>query len=92
MLMAKHIIKAAGSFPISKAILHNYKYTLEVSGQIGVDYATDKLAEGIENQTHTALKNIISILKEVKWELSNVVKTRVYLSDMKNYEKMNKIY
>ncbi|MDP3742492.1 MAG: RidA family protein [Candidatus Micrarchaeota archaeon] len=90
--MTKHIIKAEGSFPISKAVLHNCKYTLELSGQIGVAHITDKLADGIENQTRIALENIKSILKEIKWELSNVVKIRVYLSDMKNYEKMNEIY
>ncbi len=92
MLMAKHIVKATGSFPISKAVLYNHKYTLEISGQIGVDQANDKLADGIENQTRIALENIKGILKEVKWELSNVVKTRIYLSDMKNYEKMNVVY
>src|SRR3989344_5231465 len=90
--MVKKVIANPGPFPISKAVLHNHKYTLEVSGQIGTDTKTGELVEGIENQTAKTLEIIKNILQEEGWKLSNVDKARVYLSDMKNYEKMNETY
>ena len=88
----KKIIENVGSFPLSKAILHNHEYTLEISGQIGVDTKTGELAEGIENQTAKTLDNIKQILEEVGWNLTNIDKATVYLSDMKDYAKVNEIY
>ena len=89
--MVKKIISNQGPFPISRAILYNHKYTLEVSGQIGVD-TNGNLVDGIENQVAKTLDNLKNILKEVGWNLTNVNKVRVYLSDMKDYEKMNEVY
>ena len=88
----KKIIENVGPFPLSKAILHNHEYTLEISGQIGVDAKTGELAEGIENQTAKTLDNIKKILEEVGWNLTNIDKATVYLSDMKDYAKVNEIY
>ena len=88
----KKIIENPGAFPLSKAILHDYKYTMEISGQIGVDAKTGELVEGIENQTAKTLDNIKKILEEIGWNLSNVIKATLYLSDMGNYAKMNEIY
>ena len=90
--MAKKFIKNKGSLPLSDAILCDDKYTMEISGQIGIDIQTEKLAEGIENQTIHALEKISTILKEIGWNLENVIKVRVYLTDMKNYSKMNGVY
>ena len=88
----KTFIKNEGPFPLSKAILYDDRYTMEVSGQIGIDAKTGKLQEGIEEQTSRALENVKKALEECGWDLSNVVKTRVYLSDMKDYAKMNEVY
>jgi 2-iminobutanoate/2-iminopropanoate deaminase len=90
--MVKKFIENKGSLPISDAILYDDKYTLEISGQVGIDARTGKLAEGIENQTLHALGKISTILNEIGWNLNNIVKVRVYLTDMKNYSKMNEIY
>lgn len=90
--MTKRIIKSAGAFPLSNAILHDHKYTLEISGQIGIDAKTGELAQGIEDQTAQTLEAIKKILGTVGWDLTHVVKARVYLSDMKNYTKMNEAY
>ena len=88
----KKIIKNTGPFPLSKAILHDEKYTLEISGQIGFNGQTGNMADGIENQTNQTLENIKNIIEEIGWNLSNVIKTTVYLSDMKDYAKMNEVY
>ena len=89
--MAKKFIKSKSGFPISNAILHDDKYILEISGQIGVD-STGNLMEGIEKQTSQILNNIKTILKEVGWDLTNLVKVNIYLSDMGDYSKMNEVY
>lgn len=90
--MSKKIIKHSGPFPISNAVLTNNKYLMEISGQIGVNSETGEMSDDIEEQTIQTIENIKNILKEVGWDLSHVIKTRVYLSDMENYVKMNKIY
>ena len=90
--MAKKIIPFNGSFPLSKAIIHNQKYTMEISGQIGVNPETNQLEEGIEKQTDKVLQIIKEILENEGWALSDIIKTRIYLVDMKDYVKMNDVY
>jgi 2-iminobutanoate/2-iminopropanoate deaminase len=83
--------KVVGPYP--QAILHDSKYTLELSGQIGVDPATGRLVEGgIEAETEQTFKNIAAVLAEIGWDFSNVVKARVYLADMADYKTMNELY
>ena len=80
-------------FPLSHAILHNYEYTMEISGQVGLDPKTVKLVDGgIEAETKQALKNIEAILSEVGWKFDNIIKVRIFVTDMKDYQKVNEIY
>ena len=48
--MSRKVIPA-GKNPFSKAILHNEKYIMDISGQIGMNLETGKLENGIEEQT-----------------------------------------
>lgn len=95
--MAKKIIrsdkapKAAVYF--SQAVLHDSKHTLELSGQVGINPETGKLVEGgIGPQTEQTLTNIQNILASIGWKFENIVKTRIYLADMADYQAMNEIY
>ena len=90
--MVKRIIKSNTTFPISNAILHNQEYTLEIAGQIGINPITGELFEDIDDQTTQIFENIKGILKEIDWDLSNIIKVVIYLSDMKDYAKLNEIY
>jgi 2-iminobutanoate/2-iminopropanoate deaminase len=68
---------------------------LFISGQLPVVPETGKLASGsdeISAQAHQSLKNIQSILMVSGKKLSDVVKTTVYLKDMNDFEKFNKVY
>jgi len=65
---------------------------MEVAGQIGLDSRTGKLVEGIEQQTKQTLENIKNILSESGWTCKDVIKVRIYLTNMKDYDKVNKIY
>lgn len=62
------------------------------SGQIALDPATGKLAEGIEAQAHQALKNAQAVIAAsgAKWE--NVVKTTVFITNVDDFAKVNEIY
>jgi 2-iminobutanoate/2-iminopropanoate deaminase len=64
-----------------------------VSGQIPLDPRTNELVEGgIEAQTEQVLKNLMAILKEAKMGPENVVKTTVFLTDLRDFAKMNEVY
>ena len=64
-----------------------------VSGQIPIDPKTNEMVEGgIEAQTEQVLKNLMAVLKEAKMGPENVVKTTVFLSDLKDFAKMNEVY
>ncbi len=63
------------------------------SGQLPIDPATGEFAEGgIKEQTRQSLTNVIHVLAETGIDLSHVVKTTVFLSDMANFAAMNEVY
>ena len=66
---------------------------LFASGQLGLDPATGTFAEGgIEAQTRQAFQNVKAILAEAGFEMTDVVKTTVYLADMQDFAVVNEIY
>lgn len=63
------------------------------SGQIALDPETAILAKGgIAEQTHQILKNIRAVLEAAGSDLAHVVKTTVFLTNMSDFEAMNKVY
>ena len=46
----------------------------------------------LEKETIQVMKNIEAILSETDMTFKNVIKTTIFLSDMKNFEIINKIY
>jgi 2-iminobutanoate/2-iminopropanoate deaminase len=62
------------------------------SGQIGLDPPTGKLAQGIEEQTKRALDNLEAVLESAGVSFKNVVKTTVFVQDLKDFAVVNKIY
>ncbi len=63
-----------------------------VSGQIGIDPATGKLAQRVEDQAEQALVNLESILVCSGSDMAHVVKTTVFVTDMGQFANVNKIY
>ncbi|MEI7660946.1 MAG: RidA family protein [Bacteroidota bacterium] len=81
--------KAIG--PYSQAVEANG--IVFISGQIPLDPATGKFAEGgITEQTEQVMKNIGAILSEAGLSFSDVVKSTCLLSDMDNFAAMNAVY
>ncbi|MDD6784210.1 MAG: RidA family protein [Bacteroidaceae bacterium] len=63
------------------------------SGQVPINPETNNFVEGgIKEQTRQALLNAQNILRQAGLELSNVVKTTVFLSDMNDFVAMNEVY
>ena len=93
--MAKEVIatkNAPGAIgPYSQAIKANG--FVFASGQLGLVPATGEFAEGgSEEQTRQSLTNVKSVLEAAGSGLEKVVKTTVFLKDIKDFAAMNKVY
>ena len=77
--------------PYSQAVrFGNLMYT---AGQIPLNPETGKVvAEDVESQTRQALDNLQAVVRAAGAELSQVIKTTVFLKDMNDFAAVNKIY
>ena len=78
--------------PYSQAILAgNWLYC---SGQIALDPSSGTIigSGNVEEETSKVLANLLAVLNEVNADFSNVVKTTIYLKNIEDFEKVNKIY
>jgi 2-iminobutanoate/2-iminopropanoate deaminase len=63
------------------------------AGQIPIVPATGELVRGdIKSQTKQVLENLKAILEKAGSSLARVVKTTVYMRDMKEFAEMNEVY
>ncbi len=62
------------------------------SGQVGIDPATKKLADGIEAQTEQALNKLAAVLKAAGSGMAEVVKTTLWLTDASDFAAVNAVY
>lgn len=66
---------------------------LFLSGQVGQDPATGRLAEGgVAAQTEQALRNLALVLEAAGRSMDDVVRVGVYLADMGDFAAMNEVY
>jgi len=81
--------KAIG--PYSQAILING--VLYSSGQIAIDPEKGTLVEGDAiMQAKQVFGNLENILRSAEMNFSNVVKITLYLSDLKDFQKVNSVF
>jgi len=67
--------------------------TVYLSGQIGIDPATNQLvAGGTEAEARRVMENLGAVLKEAGVGYGNVVKTTIYMVDLAEFAKVNEIY
>ena len=77
--------------PYNQAVLNNG--TLYISGQIPANPATGEIVkESIEAETQQVMQNLKAILEEAGMGFSNIVKTSIFITDMKNFALVNKVY
>lgn len=81
--------KALG--PYSQAIrIEGLVYT---AGQVGLEPTTMEMVDGgIEAQTRQVLTNLKHVLESADSGLNFVVKTTVFLQDMRDFANMNSVY
>lgn len=66
---------------------------LFVSGQLPIDPTTGELIAGdIAQQTHTIMRNISEICQAAGTDLTQVVKTTIFLADLGNFDTVNSAY
>jgi 2-iminobutanoate/2-iminopropanoate deaminase len=66
---------------------------LFLSGQVALDPATGKLVAGdIGAQTEQIFTNLSAVLEAAVKSFDDVMKTTVYLADMKDFGAMNTVY
>jgi 2-iminobutanoate/2-iminopropanoate deaminase len=77
--------------PYSWAIL--IEDTLFISGMVGQDVPANRLVtDSFEQQAEQAFRNIGTILESADMGFENVVSSRVYLSDSRDFQSMNQLY
>ena len=93
--MTNRIIKTdkapAAIGPYSQAVAANgFVYT---AGQIALDPSTGQVvAGGVAEQTEQVLKNLGAVLEAAGSSWTNVVKTTVFLKDMRDFPTVNEVY
>jgi len=77
--------------PYSQAIrAQGFVFT---AGQIAIDPATGKLVAGdVKTQTRQALQNLSAVLEAAGSSIAQVVKTTVFLADIRTYPEVNAVY
>lgn len=65
---------------------------LFISGQLPVNPVTGDIPEGIQAQTKQALHNIKAILHEAGLNVADIVKTTVFMKDLRNFTLANEVY
>jgi 2-iminobutanoate/2-iminopropanoate deaminase len=66
--------------------------TLYTAGQVGIDAETRSVPDGIRAQTRQVLLNLRGVLAMAGADLSDVVKTTVFLTDMADFAEFNEAY
>lgn len=77
--------------PYNQAVLS--KDTLLTSGQIALNPTTGSLViDSIEAETKQVMENLKAILEEAEMTFENVVKSTIFISNMKNFSRINEVY
>ncbi len=63
------------------------------SGQIGIEPSSGRLVDGgVEAETRRALENLRGVLDTAGLGFQDVVKTTLFMTDLRNFELVNRIY
>ncbi len=84
-----HTIKAVGPY----SAYRKSGNLIFISGQLPLDPNINAIiSNNIEDQAEQSLKNLRTLLEEQNLDMSAIVKTTVFLADIKDFDAMNKIY
>ena len=67
--------------------------TLYTSGQIAINPANGELVlDDIKTETKQVMENVKAVLDAAEMTFENIVKTSIFISDMKNFGAINEVY
>jgi len=88
--MKKEVFGANGGTVSEATVAGGFAF---ISGQIAWDLETYEVSHGtIEEEARMALTNLKTMVEKVGATLDDVVKCDVFLSSMKDFDKMNEVY
>jgi|TARA_B100001996_G_scaffold382496_1_gene374477 2-iminobutanoate/2-iminopropanoate deaminase len=77
--------------PYNQAVIADK--TLYLSGQIAIDVNSKEMIDGtIEEETERIMQNIKAILVEANLNFEDVIKSTIFTTDLKSFDKINKTY
>lgn len=77
--------------PYNQAVLSGN--TLYTSGQIAIDPSSGELKNNsIKEETSLVMENMKAVLAAANMTFENVVKTSIFISDMRSFSEINKVY
>ena len=77
--------------PYSQAVLQGN--TLFISGQIPLNPVSGELeVNSIEEATHRVMKNIQALVETAGMEMSDIIKTSIFLKSMDDFAQVNAVY
>jgi len=91
-------MKKVISTPEAPSAIGPYSQAVQVgpflfcSGQIALSPNNTPIPDGVREQTEQVLANIQAILKASGFQLSDIVKTTIFLNDMSDFQIVNEIY
>lgn len=62
------------------------------SGQLPINPENGELVSDIEAAAKQSLANVLEIVKEAGGKLENIIKVNIYVKDMNDFGKVNKVY
>lgn len=66
---------------------------LFVSGQLGINPSTGRMAEGaIEGQTVQAMNNLKAVVEAAGGDVADIIKTTILLTDLSSFSIVNNVY
>ena len=77
--------------PYSQAIL-TADNRLFLSGQLGINPENGTMPDDFAGQTRQVMENLGQILRSAGFDFTDVVKTLIFLDDLKNFDTLNRIY
>jgi 2-iminobutanoate/2-iminopropanoate deaminase len=67
--------------------------TLYLSGQVCINPATGELDnKDVQAETHRSMQNLKAVLLAAGMSFKNVVKTTIFITDMKKFGEINEVY
>ena len=87
----KKFIKFPVDLPISQAVIHSNWNVMDLAGLVWINEEWI-VPEGIEKQTKLIMEEAKDTLEADGFTLNDIVKARIFMADLNDFDKMNEVY